>query len=429
MLKIRRARMIFKSRVAIFMCIGLLLTSYLGSTSVYAAVKDEQDASSVKAEGKMKLRYANEEKVLGYRIAGDFKIHGSKIVEYIGGYDTEKTITIPKGITEIGKRAFSIDDEVTFMDQVAKMKKVSLCIPKNVKIDEDAFNTIGPMKITFEEGRTEIQKRAFYGCSTYVNGKNEGIEIILPSTIKSIGEHSFTSYLTGNISLKLNEGLEEIGDYALSGTKCKLSSTVKKLGNYALNDWWYDSEAEGELSGGYVVLPKGLKEIGAHCIYLEWPTKKITIPASVEKIGECPISYGDNPYKGGVVVDKGNRYYKSDKNGWLYTKDGKKLLYAGCFRGDLAVPEGVEYIGEGALNLDPNGEGGSQRIILPKSLKKYHQRAATNSVIVFKGNPPKLTGKRGAGHYHMTFYVPKSKLTAYKSSFQAWGEDCKIIGQ
>ncbi|HWT77100.1 MAG TPA: leucine-rich repeat protein [Mobilitalea sp.] len=143
----------------------------------------------------MKLRYANEEMVLGYKIVGDYKIHGTKIIEYIGGYDTAKTITIPKGITEIGKKAFSIADDVTFQDEIAGMKKVSLCIPKDVKIDEDAFNTIGPMKITFEEGRTEIEKRAFRGCADYVDGRNERIEIILPSTIKSIGESSFETFL------------------------------------------------------------------------------------------------------------------------------------------------------------------------------------------------------------------------------------------
>lgn len=377
----------------------------------------------------MKLSYANEEGILGLKIAGDYKVHGSKIVEYIGGYDTTKTITIPKGITEIGERAFSIGDDITFPDQVSCMKKVSLCIPKDVKIDEDAFNTTGPMNITFEEGRTKIEKNAFRGCSDFVDGDNERIEITLPSTIKTIGESSFATFICSRITLNLNEGLEIIGDNALSGTKCKLPSTVKKLGDYALYDWWYDSEAESNLSGGYVELPKGLTEIGDHCIYLEMPTKKIKIPASVKKIGECPISYGDNAYKGGVIVDKGNRYYKSNKKGWLYTKNGKKLLYAASFKGDLVVPEGVEYVGEGSLNLDLNGEGGPQKIILPKSLKKYNQRAATNKTIVFKGNPPKLVGEKEGSYFNMIFYVPKSKLKAYKTTFQSWGSDCKIIGQ
>ncbi|QHQ61562.1 leucine-rich repeat protein [Anaerocolumna sedimenticola] len=375
----------------------------------------------------MKLSYANEEKVLGYEIDGDFKIHGTKIIEYLGGYDTARTIVIPEKITEIGEMAFYIQDDITFPNQAVNMKKVSLCIPKDVRIDEDAFNTIGPMNITFEEGRSIIEKRAFRGCSAYTDFCNESIEITLPSTIKSIGESSFETFICGRIILNLNEGLEEIGDYALSGTKCKLPSTVKKLGDYALNNWWYDSKAEGELSGGYVILPKSLEEMGDHCIYLEMPTKKITIPASVKKMGERPITYGDNAYMGGVVVEKKSRYFKSDKNGWLYTKNGKNLLYAASFHGNLVVPEGVEYVAEGSLNLDLNGEGGPQKIILPKSLKKYNQRAATNCTAVFKGNPPQLVGVKGAAHFTMTFYVPKNKLKSYKNVFQLWKSDCKIL--
>lgn|GEM_PF-301472 len=377
----------------------------------------------------MKVSYADEEEVLGYTITDNFKLKGSKIVEYIGGYYSAKKITIPEGVTEIGTNAFSIEDDIFFQDQRDNMKKLSLCIPKNVHIEEYAFNTIGPMKITFEEGRTVIEKRAFSGCGTYMNTRNyKDIEITLPSTVRIIEEGAFESFFCNGITLNLNEGLEIIGDYALRGTKCSLPSTVKKLGDYALYDWWYDYEAKGELSGGYVNLPDGLIEIGNHCIFLECPTRKIKIPASVKKIGECPVSYGANAYKGGVIVDKKNSCYKSDKNGWLYSKDGKTLLYAACFSGDLEVPEGVEYVGEGSLNLDINGEGVPQKIILPKSLKRFNHCAASNaSTIVFKGKPPKLVGTQGEKSFkYMTLYVPKSKVKEYKESFKSWG--CKIIG-
>lgn len=380
----------------------------------------------------MKLNYSNEEEVLGLKTVGDYKIRGTKIIKYIGGYDTEKTIAIPKNITEIGEMAFSVDYDLLFIDQGSNMKKVSLCIPRNVKLDEDAFNMSGPMNITFEEGRRIIEKRAFRGCSDRLDGYKKGFEITLPSSIKSIEMGAFETDFCNDIILHLNEGLVEIGDYALRGTKCKLPSTVKKLGDYALDNRWYDPKAEGELSGGYVVLPDGLEEIGYRCISIENATKKITIPASVKKIGECPISYINEEAEGGVIVEKGNRYYKSDKNGWLYTKDGKTLLYAESFRGNLVIPEGVEYVAERSLNLWFNGVSESQKIILPKSLKKYNRSAAVNTKVVFQGNPPELVLIDAAEYFEMvriTFYVPQKKLKAYKAAFKVLKCKYKIIGQ
>ncbi len=367
----------------------------------------------------------NEDKKSGLSISEDYIIEGSKLLRYIGGYDIERTIKIPERVTEIGAYAFSIDEEA----DIDLMKKVTLWIPKDVKLDENSFSKIGPMCITFEEGRSMIEKRAFQGCGFYMNGEPNIIEIILPSTIKSIGESSFDHgwYGCASITLKLNEGLEVIGDYALEGITCNLPSTVKKLGDYALNYWSYIVENGAELSGGYLELPKGLEEIGYYCICLVQPTKTIKIPASVEKIGEHPISIDFSPALCDVIVEEANQYYKNDENGWLYTKDGKTLLYAKNSFEEVIVPEGVEYVADGSLDIDLGGDGIPYSVDLPKSLKKYHRNASNTSNVEFKGDPPELVGEIPFEVQTMRVYIPKGKMKAYEEALQSWGIHFELI--
>ncbi len=357
----------------------------------------------------------------------DFIIEGNKIVQYIGGYNSERTITIPEGITEIGSNAFSLGEEA----DVKNMKKVSLCIPKDVKLDESAFQQIGPMCITFEEGRTMIEKAAFNYCGYTSDIDTYRIEITLPSTIKTIGENSFDQGWSGcdAVTLKLNEGLEVIGDYALEGIASNLPSTVKKLGDYALNYWSCSDELGAGGADGCLELPKGLEEIGYYCIVLEDPINTIKIPASVEKIGEHPITIDFSPALCDVIVDEANQYYKNDENGWLFTKDGKTLLYAKNSFEEVVVPEGVEYAAEGSLDIDMGGDGIPYRVILPKSLKKFHRDANNSYCVEFKGDPPELTGEKPFwfGGMPASVYIPKGKSKAYKEALRSWGIEYELI--
>ena len=220
------------------------------------------------------------------------------------------------------------------------------------------------------------------------------MSIILPSTITTIRKYSFASYLCAKIELILNEGLETISEYALVGIKCKLPSTVKVLEEGALSDIWFDSDIYDDpvLRGSTVVFPENLEVIGDYCVFIECPGEYINIPASVKEIGEAAFSFGDSAYSSGFIVDEKNKYFKS-VDGWLYSKDGKRLIYAYISTGDLVIPEGVEYVGARSLNTDGNGEGGRQDIYLPTTIKTMYYYYASYNHVFFLGDAPIAVGK------------------------------------
>ena len=103
------------------------------------------------------------------------------------------------------------------------------------------------LELHLEEGITSIGRAAFEGCFLE--------ELILPSTVKRIGEAAFDE--CGITGLTLNEGLENIGEIAFFGNafaELCLPSTVRSIGDRAFSG-----------PSGFVhhaVIPTGLAEIG-----------------------------------------------------------------------------------------------------------------------------------------------------------------------
>ena len=85
----------------------------------------------------------------------------------------------------------------------------SVQIPKNIKvIGKTAFYGCEKLSsIYFYKGVSEIQAGAFYGCSSLE-------ELILPQSLKVIGDSAFTS--TAIISLTLPTGIESVGSFAFA---------------------------------------------------------------------------------------------------------------------------------------------------------------------------------------------------------------------
>lgn len=169
-------------------------------------------------------------------------------------------------------------------------------------------------------------------------------------------------------TLKLNSGLREVGDYALCATSCDLPDSIQVLGESAL---WYWRPQNG------FVLPKELKEIGDTCFWINSgcePKKPIKIPAGVKKIGENIIQYETLPLPVyGVQVAKRNRYFKSDKNGWLYSKDGSILYYAYCTEKKMVIPQNVKEI-RCQLQLGDHVERWQKAIFPNEQLKKQYNK-------------------------------------------------------
>lgn len=306
---------------------------------------------------------SREEAMKEYK-TGDFQMRGCRIIYARDCYRKGGKVKIPKDTVAIGEEAFSAIEEHTGSgyELISPIKKIRVKIPKDVYLERQSFSTMGSADITFEEGRSVIERGAF-SCAGIA--ENMDIKITLPSTVKVLQEEAFYHDLSSNnLQINLNEGLDIVEDRALAETTCDLPSTIRVLGKNALYRWKPASKLK---------LPNHLEEIGDFCMCFpaEYAEKmeRVKIPASVKKIGINPVSY---EYTGpGVDVDPANPFFKSDKKGWVFSKDEKSMYHRGDYSGDVIIPEGVENI-YCDMNTDPHGEGTSTEVVYPKSLKKNY---------------------------------------------------------
>jgi len=116
------------------------------------------------------------------------------------------------------------------------------------------------------------------------------------------------------------------------------------------------------------VIPEGVREIRRSAFSEEEGLVCITIPASVEKIGEYAfyMCYGLRE----IRVAEGNRFFSS-RDGVLFDRDGKTLLLYPLDRQEKEyhIPDGTEIIGRRAFSEGECGCGSLERIILPDSVK------------------------------------------------------------
>ena len=153
------------------------------------------------------------------------------------------SITIPNSVTSIGYSTFRVCDSLT-----------SITIPNSVtSIGNEAFSnchgltsvTIGSgvtslgystflyceslTSVTLGNSVTSIGDDAFYGCSCLTS-------ITIPNSVTSIGERAFYN-CSGLTSVTIGSGVTSIGDYAFSGcsglTSVTLGSGVTSIGNGA----------------------------------------------------------------------------------------------------------------------------------------------------------------------------------------------------
>ena len=116
---------------------------------------------------------------------------------------------------------------------------------------------------------------------------------------------------------------------------------------------------------GEIQIPDNIKNIWACAFYGCSEITSVIISKSVRGIGNGAFGNMSNCKQ--FKVDKNNPYYISE-DGVVYTKNKKVLVAfpAGKKLGKFKMPEGVEYIAEGAFA----GVRQVQNIVLPKSLKE-----------------------------------------------------------
>ena len=175
-------------------------------------------------------------------------------------------ITIDKDLINIGDHAF---DSCKHIPEVV--------LPNTVrKIGVAAFYDCNSMKsINIPNGIDKINNQTFFGCANL-------LKVDLPDTVKSIGEEAYYGCVLIN-NLKVGNNLEEIKQKAFYNCnevkKLELPTTLKSIGDYAFRACKFE---------------------------------KISIPDSVETIGEC-VFYGCTELKeadfGNQITSIGNSVF------------------------------------------------------------------------------------------------------------------------
>lgn len=226
--------------------------------------------------------------------------------------------------------------------------------------------------------------------------------------ITEIGNYAFRGMVNIEGTLDIPEGVTRIGRIAFRGC-CKLSgelelpSTLKTVDDSAF-------ENSGKFTGT-LVIPEGTEKIG-DCAFRDMNITAITIPASVTSIGYAPFIF--NEYLESITVDKDNQYYCS-VDGVLFNKDMTEIIQVPmALTGSYTVPDSVTKIGSGAFTANNLDE-----IIVPETVKtvvggNYNYSKAPN--MIFKGAPEEI-GYNCLSHGSIYFMggAPKNVVAATES--------------
>ena len=344
-----------------------------------------------------------------YRKECDIKVVLPDTVTRIGGkafFDAGITeINIPESVQYIGPAAFSDCQFLHFI--VSKTHPYFAVIDKALYSKKDRellwypYFYLEKTDLVIPEGIVSIGDYALYRCYSYDNPNRESHRVVLPSTLKHIGNYAFSSgiFEIGPGVSFLPEGLEDIGESAFYRTEFYA---------YARQD-------------AVITFPSSLVSIGKKCFqesktrnYVRGATGSymvtVVIPADTSitvipygAFQDCDMDirlYADSLER---IEDYGfsTDYFYSDGGRWghhgiLYPCDSQGNIDYGVFRN-------VEYIGKYGLSHkdktknecvvaggDPSGfrakitEINSNfdfPVLIPSSVQKIAANAYTNAVM------------------------------------------------
>ena len=202
------------------------------------------------------------------------------------------SITIPDSVTSIGDSAFeyctsltsiTIPNSVTNIDWYAFRFCTSLTnieIPRNVtSIGQQVFdNCISLKNIAIPNSVTSIGEYAFRDCSSLTS-------VTIPDGVMSIGDSAFSS-CSSLTSIMIPDGVTSIGKYAFykcsSLASVTISNSVTSIGNRAF---------ENCSSLASVTISNSVTSIGERTFYNCSSLASVTIPESVTSIGYGAFEY------------------------------------------------------------------------------------------------------------------------------------------
>ena len=277
-----------------------------------------------------------------------------------------RDVTVPEGITTIGRGAF----------YAAQVEKVTL--PEGLmEIQQEAFYDCFALRsISLPESLQSIGASAFSSCQALA-------EITLPEGLRTIGTRAFD--WTGLTSLHLPENLEEIG-YSAFASNAKLQEvTLPKNLRVIPADMFYGCSALEK-----VVLPEKLERLEASAFAFCEALTEIDLPEGVqflgrnafERCGFASICIPDsvteiegNPFKNckalRTVELSPNHPLLTVQDGMLIDHVHQCVLRRLTTGAVCIVPEGIKEIADGAFGRIPE----LTEITLPGSLEKIGEAA------------------------------------------------------
>ena len=255
---------------------------------------------------------------------GDYAFYGL----YSAHYKLE-SVTIPNGVTRIGKRAFSgcpnLTD-VTIPDSMAVVDDGAFSGCSNLK-GVHISNLVNWCQITFVYSSNPLRQ----AHELYLNGERV-TRLAIPESVTAIGDDAFAG-CSGLTEVAFPNSVTNIGNSSFMGCsglmELALPSSVVKIGTWAFRGCSGLTEVE---------IPHGVKVIGGG-VFLDC--------SSLTKI----------------TVDPGNENYVSQK-GLLLTKDGKTLKEG--VNGTVVIPSSVTRIGNFAFS----GRGGLTQVTIPNGIRE-----------------------------------------------------------
>ena len=279
----------------------------------------------------------------------NFKPGTRKIVDAFLADTGITDFSVPEGVEEIGKDAFSSNKQLT-----------KLTLPSTLKtIGEGAFSNTGLKEIVFPASMKTIPKGILDNTQVEKIILSEGVEeigdyafannsllksVVFPNTLKKIGRGAFKN---SNLeSITLPPGIEEIADEAFSYNK--LSA---------------------------VILPTHLKTLGDSA-FSNNNLKEVTLPSNLEVLG---TAFVDNSSLSKITFSEGLKEIKGSSNLRLSAFSGTAIK-------SVVLPKSLEKIGDGAFyNLN-----GLADIVIPENVTSIGDEAFYNTGLTFIDLPANL---------------------------------------
>lgn len=366
---------------------------------------------------------------------GDYAFYGL----YSAHYKLE-SVTIPNGVTRIGKRAFSGCPNLTDVTIPASMAVVdngafSGCSNlKGVHIS----NLVNWCQITFVYSSNPLRQ----AHELYLNGERV-TRLAIPESVTAIGDDAFAG-CSGLTDVTIPNSVTNIGMWAFEGCHGLTNIVVEpENANYISKSGLLltkDGSTLVQGVNGVVEIPSGVTVVGESAFRdLDGLTKvtlpagievirpsafygcdgltDVVIPASVTDIGEHAFTVCSHLMS--ISVEAGNEVYSS-RNGMLLNKDGKTLIQG--VNGEVEIPPGVVTIGEWAFVYYAD----LTRVVIPASVRNigayaFHYCESLTNVVMQGGVTNIGDGAFGECGNLMDVFIPNSVQSIGYSAFAYCG--------